>query len=127
MDWIGYKSVEIQFLFSVVLETNLLTMNTKPQGVEEKPDYLGSAAIQFALELGRVKSMPDMPSMFYEAVEKSFVKYAKVVLLQEIKTAKEEQLHELYHQRKCDKMTQQEFNAHREELLDYATSNGLTL
>ncbi len=38
------------------------------------------AAIAFATELANVKSMPDMPSFFYEAVERSFIKYAKPTL-----------------------------------------------
>jgi len=38
---------------------------------------LKSAAISFAGELARVKSMPDMPSYFYELVEKSFIKFAR--------------------------------------------------
>lgn len=40
---------------------------------------LKAAAINFAVELCRVKSMPDMPSYFYEAVEKSFIKWARPI------------------------------------------------
>lgn len=40
---------------------------------------LKTAAINFAVELCRVKSMPDMPSYFYEAVEKSFIKWARPI------------------------------------------------